>query len=258
MRLASIPPLLLLLNASIADANTLTPQAILDKVAEQNTFGFITGDAQVRMVLMDKGGAKRIRELNARAIKEGAKAERRILIRFKSPKDERGTAMLMMEHSDLPSDMYLYLPAYKRTRRIVGGDKKNSFVGSDFSYADMERTYFNQARAEQHSDKSVDGEDCYHLDVFPKDQSIYKKMELFVRKRDYLTQQIRYYDDRGQFTKVYRIQEVKAMKVGPVVTKAQMWTQETGHSTFFVVDTVDEATRLKQLDFRVESLPTVQ
>ena len=34
-------------------------------------------------------------------------------------------------------DQWLYLPALKKTKRIASGDKSGSFMGSDFTYADM-------------------------------------------------------------------------------------------------------------------------
>ena len=40
--------------------------------------------------------------------------------------------------------MYIYLPEFHRTRRIASSNKKDPFMGSDFSYEDMGTSAFSQ------------------------------------------------------------------------------------------------------------------
>ena len=61
----------------------------------------------------------------------------RTLIRFSYPNDIRDTALLVWEHPDGEDERFLYLPALGRVRRVAGGEKQESFVGSDLSYEDV-------------------------------------------------------------------------------------------------------------------------
>lgn len=58
-------------------------------------------------------------------------------IRFIEPADVRGTAMLVVDNRNLMDEMWIYLPALKKTRRIVSAEKGKSFMSSEFSNADM-------------------------------------------------------------------------------------------------------------------------
>ncbi|MBN1939732.1 MAG: outer membrane lipoprotein-sorting protein [Candidatus Aminicenantes bacterium] len=55
------------------------------------------------------------------------------LMKFISPADVRDVGFLVLSDDT----MYIYLPEFKRTRRIASSNKKDSFMSSDFSYDDL-------------------------------------------------------------------------------------------------------------------------
>ena len=57
-------------------------------------------------------------------------------MRFTSPADIKGTAVLTIEN-DGDDDIWVYLPALKKVRRLAASNKKDAFVGTDFSYGDV-------------------------------------------------------------------------------------------------------------------------
>ena len=59
------------------------------------------------------------------------------MIRFIEPADVRGTSMLVFDNKNSADEMWIYLPALKKTRRIVTSEKGKSFMSSEFSNADM-------------------------------------------------------------------------------------------------------------------------
>ncbi|MDZ7634300.1 MAG: outer membrane lipoprotein-sorting protein [Bacteroidales bacterium] len=59
------------------------------------------------------------------------------MVKFLDPADVRGTAMLIIDNQNAQDDMWIYLPALKKTRRIVSTEKGKSFMSSEFSNADM-------------------------------------------------------------------------------------------------------------------------
>ena len=45
--------------------------------------------------------------------------------------------MLIIDNKNIADEMWIYLPALKKTRRIVSSEKGKSFMSSEFSNADM-------------------------------------------------------------------------------------------------------------------------
>src|SRR5882762_7011693 len=59
------------------------------------------------------------------------------MTRFLEPADVKGTVSLLIEHAEKDDDIWIYLPSVKKVRRLVSSNKKDSFVGTDFSYGDV-------------------------------------------------------------------------------------------------------------------------
>lgn len=62
----------------------------------------------------------------------------RVLLGVGEPGDLRGSALLLIERSS-GSDMFLYLPEMRKTRRITSHSVSGSLFGSDFTYEDFQQ-----------------------------------------------------------------------------------------------------------------------
>jgi hypothetical protein len=87
--------------------------------------------------IYDARGRERVRQTSmASRLFESGSTEKRI-IRFLSPAEVKGTGMLIYDYDDRNDDMWIYMPALRKTRRIISNEKRKSFMGSEFSNADM-------------------------------------------------------------------------------------------------------------------------
>jgi hypothetical protein len=123
------------LSISQASSQELTALEIMTKVDERDD-----GDrsiADMQMLLIDKSGSKRNRSLRSFGIDQGE--DRYNLMFFLAPGDVKGTGFLTYDYETegKDDDQWLYLPALKKVKRIASSDKSGSFMGSDFSYADL-------------------------------------------------------------------------------------------------------------------------
>ena len=59
-------------------------------------------------------------------------------IEVKSPSDVAGVKLLMIDHESATDEQLTYLPQFKRVNRISGSSRKGAFIGSDFSYEDLD------------------------------------------------------------------------------------------------------------------------
>jgi len=90
-----------------------------------------------KMMLVDRKGNKELRELRRYNLETGKDIYKFLLI-FLSPKDIRGTTLLTWQNENAEDDQWLYLPALgRKLKRMAKGSKKGSFMGTDFTYADL-------------------------------------------------------------------------------------------------------------------------
>ena len=98
----------------------------------------ITGsmNAFITLTITEKNGAVRNRTISIATKSYNDGTEKRF-IKFMEPADVRGTSMLIVDNKSVADEMWIYLPALKKTRRIVTSEKGKSFMSSEFSNADM-------------------------------------------------------------------------------------------------------------------------
>jgi hypothetical protein len=110
------------------------PVQLMDKSRDLTMSGNI--QSTVSLTITEKNGAVRTRKLNmiTKSYDDGTIKR---MVKFLDPADVRGTAMLIVDNRNTQDDMWIYLPALKKTRRIVSTEKGKSFMSSEFSNADM-------------------------------------------------------------------------------------------------------------------------
>lgn len=159
-------------------------------------------DIKMKLILIDANGDEMERELSM--LQKGG--EKRI-IKFLAPADQRGIAFL-----DLPNDMmYLYLPAFKKIRRIAGHIKNQKFAGTDMSYDDMGTLNY----AEEYDSKFIEWtEEVFILELTPKQgiKKDYSKLKMWIRRDNFYQIKIEYYDKSRKLVK--RMERRRVEKVG--------------------------------------------
>lgn len=120
-----------------------------------------------RMDLLDSGGkTQQTREIELYF--KRANGVESTLFKFNSPPVVQGTGLLISDAGKAVNDIWMYLPATRRIRRIAGAEKSNWFMGTEFTHEDFEdyRTAaytFKLAREEACGDK----QQCFVVDATP-------------------------------------------------------------------------------------------
>jgi hypothetical protein len=115
--------------AQLPDANE-----VMNRSRETSLTGSMS--ATVSLLISEKNGSSRSRIISMSTKSYDNGLEKRF-IRFVEPADVRGTTMLIYDNKSSQDEMWIYLPALKKTRRIVSSEKGKSFMSSEFSNADM-------------------------------------------------------------------------------------------------------------------------
>jgi len=184
--LLGVTATLLTTNVMADDANA---RAIMEKVDARDDGTTLEQD--MLMVLIDKNGNKRTRDLKSYG-KDFGTDEHRTLF-FKSPADVKNTAFLTYDYDDASKDddQWLYLPALKKVKRIPSADKSSSFMGSDFSYFDMTDRDLEDYDFKILKETKVRGHDAWMIESTPRNQEVidesgYEKTIAIVRKDNYM------------------------------------------------------------------------
>ena len=164
------------------------------------------------MVLTNKNGKIRSSQIRSYST-DGSKKQ---ILWFLAPADDKGVAYLKIEHQDKKDDMKLWLPNFKKIRRISSGKKSESFMGSDMSYEDMTSRNLNEYNYSITGSEIINNKDCYILESIPNGiKSEYSKHVSWVTKDNYLTLKEESFDqDRALLkSKSITYQKIKAYNI---------------------------------------------
>jgi hypothetical protein len=177
----------LLLLAGVAAADPATEGArVLERVDRESTRAADV-TATIDIVTVD---ADRTR--TARKVKVWQKGTARRMVKILAPARLRGVGMLSLGSNRL----YLYLPAFGRTRRIAGRDRGEPFMGSNFTQDDLTRmSYGSRFRAEVEAQSAETW--TLRLDPLRPADEPFHHLELTVRKSDYQVVGIDCFDRAG-------------------------------------------------------------
>jgi len=117
----------------------------------------------------------------------GSHGNSKSVLRFSTPAEVKGVALLVVNHPDRASDQWMWTPAIERDRRIALQDRSTRFFGTDFSFEDLEERDVNQYDYTLLGDDNVDGVACWKIQSQPREakSSQYTRSVVWIRKDNY-------------------------------------------------------------------------
>jgi outer membrane lipoprotein-sorting protein len=222
-----------------------TKRTILGALAVFGTFAMTrdvaAGELSGRDVFLRQEAARNIREVTAEAsITTDAKQKTftwwrklgadnvhfKTLTRFHQPAEIRGEGILIDERNQNDNDVQLYLPAYKKVRRVEGQSQSTSFMGSVFSYSDIASPHVDDYKHKLLRSEPCPGDaktSCYVLELTPagdvvRERTGYSKSIEWVRSDNFVAIQAEFYDVGGALWKRFSANDVRE-----VDTTAHKW-----------------------------------
>lgn len=248
--------LLLLLSIVMAEegiAEQLSPNEVAWHVYHRD----VGRDMQMvgSMELISARGQKRQREyMSLRLDHEDG---RKVLIRFTEPADIAGTSFLVLEtDGSQNTEQHLYLPALKRTRRIVTSQQRRSFVNSDFTYEDMQRQPLKNWTYQLDVPSEYLGRCCYVLisEPRPSTNTQYSRTVSLIDVETFTPLKIDFYDDKNRYSKRYQVG--KLALIDGIVTEMEVTMEDllSAHTTNLVTKQVRYNSNLPDTLFTIRNL----
>ena len=248
--------------ATIASADDPKARGIMERVDARDD-----GDNQtsrLQMVLIDKNGKQRLRELQAFTKDKGE--DTWSMMFFLSPADVEDTGFLTYDYDEASrdDDQWLYLPALKKTKRIASSDKSGSFMGSDFSYADMTERPLEHYDYKLLQEAEVAGHPVWVIESVPnnaeeQDETGYTKSILFIRKDNDVMVRSKIWVKKGNRNKYFdveKLERIEGIWVPTVMTMTSKKGDQTIHKTVLRTSDVKFGQPLEYDRFSVRGLET--
>jgi outer membrane lipoprotein-sorting protein len=143
----------------------------------------------------------------------GSHGTSKAIIRFTSPAEVKGVALLIVNFPDRASDQWMWTPAINRERRIATQDRRTRFFGTDFSFEDLEERDVEHDEYVLRGEETIDGDTCWRIDATPRSgkRSQYTRSTLWVRKSNYTFAQIENFNG-GTLIRRLRYRDVGAVQ----------------------------------------------
>lgn len=199
-----------------AQTAALTAYEIIEKMDKREN-----GDTRIfdtTMLLIDKNNQQRIRKI--KNISKDFGDDTKTIIFFLTPADVKNTAYMSFDwqESSKEDDSWLYLPALKKVKRIASADKSGSFMGSDFTYSDINGIEINDWDFSfvGENDRSDDA-DTWVIQGVPKketqqkvtDETGYLRLLLWIQKDNYMLVKAKYWVRQGRKIKYFAAADIR-------------------------------------------------
>lgn len=222
-----VVPLLIAFNSRdifAGDVSTIVKKANLAAYYAGNT-----GRADVKMTITDSQQRERVREFTILRIDIEDGGEQKFYVYFQKPEDVRDMSYMVWKHIEKDDDRWIYLSALDLVRRVSAGDKRSSFVGSDFVYEDVSGRSIDDDTHEL----TEQTDEHYIIKNVPKDPSSveFSYYNIWINKESYLPIKAEYYNKQDKLYKRVEAIEINEINGYPTVTISKVENLDSGSTT---------------------------
>jgi len=214
--------LLILLIAAVhrpalaAEPPPLSARDLMQKQSE----ALISTAEQVKavMLLIDSRGNQQQREV-VLLYRQFANGDRRAAVAFTAPASIRGTALVVWQSAAGDKQQWLYMPAVRKYQRVADGARRSSFMGTDFSFEDLEPEDLDAYNYAFLPETVIENRPCHVVEALPKDadaarQSSYSKRVLYICRETSIPVRIEFFDRRDSLVKTQTSSQIEQTAQG--------------------------------------------
>jgi hypothetical protein len=229
-----IAPLVCVLVALLVTPPARAEESAVDiarRSRERGALNLLGVRAELKLTSVSKAGQRKEQVLTSTAKRVGGRLHS--LARFSQPAGVAGVTVLTVEGAGgEPADISLYLPKLKRVRKVARTQRGQSFMDTDFNYADLGGTGGERDESLRLAGETKVLDRLVHvLRGKAGPDSPYGEVTLYVDKETYVPLKADYSDREGKPLKVYRAAQLKTFKDRVIAERAVMENLQTGSST---------------------------
>lgn len=221
--------------------------------------------ALVRMSLVDADGSTDDRLVEQYGVENADGLIRNVII-FHEPPSVADTRFLSVENADRDDDQWIYLPALRRVRRIAASEGDSSFMGTEFTYDDLQSrdidewryTYLRDDELTVASGGSEAPRRVHVVEAvpLPGTDAAYSRIVEYVDPATWTPLRIELYDDDGELLKVNQVGRIENVQGYWTIITNRMENVQNGRATVLAVQRFEYDTTFPQGLFTTNFLQT--
>jgi len=228
---------------------------IMSKSRELSLTGSMS--ATINLSITEKIGTTRLRTISMTTKSYPDGLEKRF-IKFIEPADVRGTAMLVVDNKNLPDEMWIYLPALKKTRRIVSSEKGKSFMSSEFSNADMSSPTLSDFVNTHIDESGTDNRwviESRPVDEDKTDEYGYSRKVSYISMNKYQILKMEFYNFDNELFKIIEIKSIFPLPDGKFIIKNMSASNLlTNRKSEITMNNITEGAKVEDSVFSLQNL----
>jgi hypothetical protein len=229
------------------------PRKIMEGVYQQDT----SRDSAWRgtMDVYDKKGNARRKKFTLRKL--GGLGDSKTMVRFTEPAEVRGVGLLSINEGGTADRQWMYTPAIQRVRRIASQERRQRFIGTDFTNEDMaERVLDDYTYKMLGEGEVVDGRKTSKIEGRPVSagKSQYAYVYLWVPQDLPYVVLAEMYDKQGQRQRVLKAGNLEKVSGIWVAKRLEMSTPGEGTRTVLMLEEIRFNVGLKEDMFTQQAL----
>lgn len=232
---------LMVASVGVVSAQELTGQQILDDLGFSNVLSS-SGTAELNMITENAKGAQR--KYSLKVYRKSEDDVEKQFLEYLAPADVRGTKFLSINEKGQEDQMWLYLPAMGRERRIAAHMTGDSFMGTDFTYDEIGGNieYEDQYVAKRLADETEQGVKCYVLDLAAKDDSaLYERVKMWVWQDEMVPVKVEFYEPATSLKKTLSLSDYRLIEGEQIPHHVVMSDNVKGTKTILDIVEINEA-----------------
>jgi len=196
------------------------PDATKLALDSQRASQVLGGKFELTFELASSSGGKRVRKVTSLIATNVHTRESSRLTRFDYPADAKGLATLLVEHNGGEDELWVYLPAAKKARRLFASNKRDSFMGTVLSHGDVLGHKPLDWTHQNNGDGTVDEQFCWRVVSLPKNEDVrrnsgYSKREMWLDKVSTFPLRTDFWDESGKLSKTIVSKDVRRVAEQP-------------------------------------------
>lgn len=228
---------------------------IMDRSRDLSIAGSLR--ANISLTITEKGGSTRSRTISMTTKSYSDGLEKRV-IKFMEPADVRGTAILVIDNKNTADEMWIYLPALKKTRRIVTSEKGKSFMSSEFSNADMASpatSDFTHKHLERSGTNNMWIIQSIPVNEDKSDEYGYSRKITYISMDKNQVQKMEFYNFDNELFKEIEIKSIFPLNAGKYMIKDMVASNLiTGRKSEILFSNISEGVKIDDSSFTIQNL----
>jgi len=159
-------------------------------------------------------------DMELRLVRDQRGEDVRAQLRVVAPEGAAGSVYEVLSRAGKPLERKVYLAPLRRTRDLLGVRRTDSFMGSEFTYEDLEIAAPRESEWRQAEPFEEGGRALVRVSSAP--YSYYERVETVLDAKTALPVRVRFYDRDGALYKVETFGEMQTVDGHPLPTRIEM------------------------------------